>query len=94
MTQEDALTFPLTTYRMYRIWSRKGNSSLDHYSMNLVWRQGGTQQSLLRFLCVPWSLQDPANTCLSISMSTVFLPFVVPNHYPQQRLLAFAEDSI
>ena len=50
-------------------------------------------------LCVPLSLLGPANICLpnicfSSSVSVAFLPFEVPNHYPEYPLLSIAEVSI
>ena len=53
----------------------------------------------VRTLCISFSVQGSANTCLantclSISLWIAFLPFKVPNLYPQHSLLSPVGDDI
>ena len=74
-----------------RTCSRKGDITVDNYSVNQVCRQGETQQSpfVKIALC-------SANICLLniCFMSIAFLSFVGPNHFPQHPLLPPTKDNI
>ena len=70
---------------LQRLWARGDEEN---------WVEPRDQSSLH----IPFSLCDPANmyyqTFAFPSMGTVFLPFEVPNLYPQHPLLSLAKDGI